>query len=360
MTVSRIRRYTGIAVFGGIALAASIATTVVLAQRSTNLAAVSPATTAAPAKAEAKAQAPDADDGGLAWGANYFPNTVLTDQYGRKHRFFQDLVKDKVVAINTFFTSCSAACGLETARMREVQTLLGDRVGKDVFFYSITIDPLTDTPEEMKKYAERYQVGPGWLFLTGNAKEIEQLRRKLGLFDDNDLNNPNPNDHRLHTVVGNQKTGRWMRGSPFENPTITATQIGTWLHNYKLPSSKETRFELAPQILRNPSAGEKLFRTRCSSCHSVNAADRSAAASQKVGPDLEGVGQRRPRAWLERWVKEPDRLLADKDPIAVAVYNQYNKIAMPNLRLSSKEVAEVLDFIDEESALPADAKRIKQ
>ncbi len=360
MTVSKARRYTGIAVFGGIALAASIATTVVLAQRSTNLAAVSPATTAAPAKAEAKAAAPDADDGGLAWGASYFPNTVLTDQYGRKHRFFQDLVKDKVVAINTFFTSCSAACGLETARMREVQTLLGDRVGKDVFFYSITIDPLTDTPEEMKKYAERYQVGPGWLFLTGNAKEIEQLRRKLGLFDDNDLNNPNPNDHRLHTVVGNQKTGRWMRGSPFENPTITATQIGTWLHNYKLPSSKETRFELAPQILRNPSAGEKLFRTRCSSCHSVNAADRSAAASQKVGPDLEGVGQRRPRAWLERWVKEPDRLLADKDPIAVAVYNQYNKIAMPNLRLSSKEVAEVLDFIDEESKLPADAKRIKQ
>ena len=344
------RRGGSLVLIGGLALAASIATTVVLAQRSEPTAMT----------VAAKTAGVDADDGGLAWGANYFPNTVLTDQYGRKHRFFQDLVKDKVVAINTFFTSCSAACGLETARMREVQTLLGDRVGKDVFFYSITIDPLTDTPEEMKKYAERYHVGPGWLFLTGNAKEIEQLRRKLGLFDDNDLNNPNPNDHRLHTVVGNQKTGRWMRGSPFENPTVTATQIGTWLHNYKLPSSKETRFELAPQIVRNPSAGEKLFRTRCSSCHSVNAADRSAAAAQKVGPDLEGVGQRRPRAWLERWVKEPDRMLADKDPIALAVYNQYNKIAMPNLRLSPKEVAEVLDFIDEESTLPADGKRIKQ
>ncbi len=309
---SWIRRFS---LLGGIALAASIATSVVLAQRSP---AAAPG--AAPAKAAAQA---DADDGGLAWGANYFPNTVLTDQYGRKHRFFQDLVKDKVVGINTFFTSCSAACGLETARMREVQMLLGDRVGKDVFFYSITIDPLTDTPEEMKKYADRYNVGPGWLFLTGNVKEIEQLRRKLGLFDDNDLNNPNPNDHRLHTVIGNQKTGRWMRGSPFENPTITATQIGTWLHNYKLPSAKETRFELAPQILRNPSSGEKLFRTRCSSCHSVNAADRSAAA-QKVGPDLDGIGKRRPRAWLERWVKEPDRMLADKDPIALAVYNHHH------------------------------------
>jgi cytochrome oxidase Cu insertion factor (SCO1/SenC/PrrC family)/mono/diheme cytochrome c family protein len=336
-----------ISLIGGIALAASIATTVVLAQRTPAAGAATPSTV----KLD--------EDGGQVWGANYFPNTVLTDQFGRKHRFFDDLVKGKVVAINTFFTSCSASCGLETARMREVQLLLGDRVGKDVFFYSITIDPLTDTPEEMKKYAERYHAGPGWLFLTGNAKEIEQIRRKIGLFDDEDLKNPNPNDHRLHSVIGNQKTGRWMRASPFENPTITATQIGTWLHNYKAPESDATKFELAPQILRNPSAGEKLFRTRCSSCHSVNAADRSAAA-QKVGPDLDGIGKRRPRAWLERWVKEPDRMLADKDPIALAVYNQYNKIAMPNLRLSSKEVAEVLDFINEESALPPDAKRIKQ
>ncbi|MGY0197655.1 SCO family protein [Leptothrix sp. BB-4] len=334
-----IRRLLPIA---ALALVASVVTTVVLAQRMS------------------QQPAPVDETGGEIWGANYFPNTVLTDQYGRKHRFFQDLVKDKVVAINTFFTSCSASCGLETARMREVQTLLGDRVGKDVFFYSITIDPLTDTPEEMKKYAERYHAGPGWLFLTGDAKQIEQLRRKLGLFDDEDLKNPNPNDHRLHTVMGNQKTGRWMRASPFENPAVTATQIGSWLHNYKQVASKDTRFELAPQILRNPSSGEKLFRTRCASCHSVNAADNSMAAMQKVGPNLDGIGKRRPRAWLERWVREPDRVLADKDPIALALYNQYNRIAMPNLRLTAKEVGEVLDFIDEESALPVNDRRIKQ
>ncbi|MDP4299865.1 SCO family protein [Leptothrix discophora] len=350
-----------ISLIGGIAVVASIATTVVLAQRtppaSASPASVSPAS-ASPASARAVVKLDD--DGGQVWGASYFPNTVLTDQFGRKHRFFEDLVKNKVVAINTFFTSCSASCGLETARMREVQLLLGDRVGKDVFFYSITIDPLTDTPEEMKKYADRYQAGPGWLFLTGNVKEIEQIRRKIGLFDDEDLKNPNPNDHRLHSVIGNQKTGRWMRASPFENPTITATQIGSWLHNYKAAPSAETRFELAPQILRNPSAGEKLFRTRCASCHSVNAADQSMAAQQKIGPNLDGIGKRRPRDWLEKWVKAPDRMIADKDPIALAVYNQYNKITMPNMRLEMKEVREVLDFIDEESALPQNDRRIKQ
>ncbi len=341
---SWIRR---ISLIGGIAVAASIATTLVLAQRT-----ASAGSAAATAKLD--------EDGGQVWGGNYFPNTVLTDQFGRKHRFFDDLVKDKVVAINTFFTSCSASCGLETARMREVQTMLGDRVGKDVFFYSITIDPLTDTPEEMKKYAERYHVGPGWLFLTGNAKEIEMIRRKIGLFDNEDLKNPNPNDHRLHSVVGNQKTGRWMRASPFENPTITATQIGTWLHNYKAPESDATKFELAPVLLRNPSDGEKLFRTRCSSCHSINAADQSMGAMQKIGPNLDGVGKRRSRDWLEHWVKAPDRMLADKDPIALAVYQKYDKITMPNLRMDLKEVREVLDFMEEESALPQNDRRIKQ
>jgi protein SCO1 len=300
------------------------------------------------------------DDGGMAWGANYFPNVILTDQDGNKVRFFDDLIKGRVVAINTFFTSCSASCGLETARMREVQQLLGDRVGRDVFFYSITIDPLTDGPAEMKAYAKRFNVGPGWRFLTGSVKDTELLRRKLGLYDDEDAKNPNKNDHMLHSVIGNQTSGRWMRASPFENPIVTATQIGTWLSNYKAPSSKETRYELAPQLLRNISDGEKLYRTRCASCHSINAGDKSMAALQKVGPDLQDVGKRRPKAWLERWLKEPDRMLAEKDPIAVALFDKYNKIAMPNLRLDAKQVGELLEFMDEESALPAGQKRIKQ
>ena len=80
------------------------------------------------------------------WGGDYFPNTLLTDQDGRQVRFFDDLIKGKVVVINFIFTSCSDSCPLETARLRQVQKLLGDRVGKDIFFYSISIDPLSDTP----------------------------------------------------------------------------------------------------------------------------------------------------------------------------------------------------------------------
>jgi protein SCO1/2 len=82
-----------------------------------------------------------ASESATPWGGDYFPNTLLTDQDGRQVHFFDDLIKGKVVVINFIFTSCSDSCPLETARLRQVQKLLGDRVGKDIFFYSISIDP---------------------------------------------------------------------------------------------------------------------------------------------------------------------------------------------------------------------------
>ncbi|MEZ0199753.1 SCO family protein, partial [Pseudomonas qingdaonensis] len=80
------------------------------------------------------------------WGASYFPNIPLLTQDGEKVHFFDDLIKDKVVAINFIFTGCSDSCPVETARLRQVQKILGDRVGKDIFLYSISIDPYNDTP----------------------------------------------------------------------------------------------------------------------------------------------------------------------------------------------------------------------
>lgn len=293
--------------------------------------------------------------GGEVWGANHFPNVELTDQFGRKHRFYDDLVKGKVVSFSFVFTSCAASCSLETARLREVQQLLGDRVGKDVFFYSLTIDPLTDTPEVLKAYAERFGIKDDrWLFLTGAEKDITLIRRKLGVFDESDVGK-DLNEHSLHTVIGNQATGRWMKGSPFENPYVTATQIGSWLHNYKAPETLGANYSQAPTQLVQMSKGETLFRTRCSSCHTI--AGKAQVGMPRVGPDLMNVTERRPRAWLMRWIKEPDRMLAEKDPQAVALFNQYNKVSMPNLRLSPAEVNELLQFLDEASRTGDYAKR---
>jgi protein SCO1 len=95
------------------------------------------------------------------WGAGYFPNVTLTTHDGDEVKFYDDLIKGKIVAINLIYTTCKYACPLETARLTQVAKLLGERMGRDIFFYSITIDPDHDTPAVLKAYAQKYQVGPG-------------------------------------------------------------------------------------------------------------------------------------------------------------------------------------------------------
>lgn len=295
------------------------------------------------ATATSGSQAVQARGPGSPWGADYFPNVPLFTHEGRTVRFFDDLLAGKVVAINFIFTTCSAACPMETARLREVQQLLGDRVGKDVFFYSITIDPLNDTPDALAAYARKFDAAPGWLFLTGKWEDITLLRRKLGVYIEG-LENGTSKDHNLSLVIGNQQTGRWSKASPFENPYMLAEQLGGSLHNWKTAAAKKNDYADAP-ALRTMPRGEELFRTRCSSCHAIGARDGALASMRRIGPDLAGITQLRERAWLVRWLKEPDRVLAEKDPLAVALFEQYGRLPMPNLQLSDGDVQALLDYL---------------
>lgn len=294
--------------------------------------------------------------GGSRWGANYFPNVALITHQGKRVRFFDDLIKGKVVVINFIYTSCPDSCPLETARLAEVQAILGDRVGRDVFMYSITIDPQHDTPEVLKKYAERYQIAPGWLFLTGKEADITLLRKKLGLYIPEIQDGSN--DHNLSLIIGNQATGQWMKSSPFENPYVVAGQIGGQLHNWKLPDSNRNSYADAPK-LRNLTKGENLFRTRCAACHTIGGGDVSQPDQKRVGPDLLGVMQMRDRAWIARWLAEPEKMLAEKDPIAMGMYAKYNNVAMPNMRLNPIEVDRLIQFIDTESHRVEKTRQIK-
>lgn len=290
----------------------------------------------------------DAGSAGSIWGADYFPNVPLVTHEGKTVRFFDDLIKDKVVAINFMFTSCPDVCPLETANLREVQEILGDRVGRDVFMYSISIDPDRDTPEVLRKYAEKFEVGPGWLFLTGRKEDVTLLRKKLGLYREA-KGSEKLEAHSTSGIVGNQKTGRWMRMSPFENPYITATQIGSWLHNWKMPARAEQDYAKAPKV-RTISKGESIFRTRCAACHTIGAKDAAKSGKPPVGPDLLGVTRKRDRAWLTRWLAEPDKMLAEKDPLAMDLLAAYGNVPMPNLRLDGADIQALLVYIAEESS----------
>jgi len=181
-------------------------------------------------------EATDTSSGSSRWGEDYFPNVPLVTQDGETVHFFDDLLKDKVVAINFVYTNCPDACPMATASMAKTQKVLGDRMGKDVFMYSITVDPERDTPAVLKEYSEQFQAGPGWLFLTGKPDDLILLRKKLGLYmqeiQDGSF------DHNTSIIIGNQTTGQWMKRSPMENPYYLATQLGSWLHNWQQPEQQ--------------------------------------------------------------------------------------------------------------------------
>jgi protein SCO1 len=273
------------------------------------------------------------------WGRDYFPNVPLTTQDGKVVHLYDDLLKDKVVAIDLIYTHCQFSCPLETARLAQVQRLLGDRVGKDIFFYSITLDPKRDTPEVLKAYAEKYHVGPGWLFLTGSPDDIKLVARKLGLYFD--VPSATRDGHTPDLMIGHVATGQWMRNSAVDNPRLLARTITTFLDGYKKPAATERSYTEAREL--SITKGQYLFSTKCAVCHTVGDGDR-------IGPDLMGVTKVRDRAWLMRYVAAPDRMLAEGDPIAKELYAKYKEVSMPNLRLGKEEVSAVLDYLDAHKA----------
>jgi cytochrome oxidase Cu insertion factor (SCO1/SenC/PrrC family) len=138
-------------------------------------------------------------------GRNYFTDTTLTDQDGRRLRFYSDLVRGKVVVIHPFFTSCTGSCVVTADTMTRLQKRLGDRLGKDVVFLSLTVDPATDTPEQVAAYARRVGAKEGWHLLTGSKAELEQVERRLGQWVEQ------RESHATTIIVGNEASGLWLK-----------------------------------------------------------------------------------------------------------------------------------------------------
>jgi protein SCO1/2 len=265
------------------------------------------------------------------WGANYFPNVPLTTQDGKTVRFYDDLLKGKSVAINFIFTDCNEVCPLETANLAQVQKLLGERAGRDVFFYSISTDPKRDTPEVLKAYAAKF--GATWLFLTGKPDDIRLIGKKLGLLRERDEGGRG--HHAAQLMLGDEPKGQWQRNSAVDNPRFLAARMGTFF-GWRDTAPQKSYAEASPMVMPN---GERLFQSKCSACHTLGQGD-------KLGPDLAGITARRERTWLTRYIKEPDELLATGDPTATALFHKYKQVRMPNLRLGSSDIADVISFME--------------
>jgi protein SCO1/2 len=149
----------------------------------------------------------------------HLPNLVLTDHIGRRLRFYDDLVRDKVVAINFMYTSCSRSCGLSSQNISSLQDALGLRLGSDVMLYSISIDPEHDTPEALAAYRRQFAAQPGWsFFVPANAEDAIELRRKLGVYDPDPVADGDFATHTGMVVLGNEPAARWSMVPSLVNP----------------------------------------------------------------------------------------------------------------------------------------------
>lgn len=133
------------------------------------------------------------------------PNVPVLTQDGEQVHFFDDLVKDKVVAMNFVFTTCTTICPPLGANFGKLQQELGRKMGREVRLISVSVDPVTDTPERLKAWGEVFGAGPGWTLVTGEKDEVTKLLKALQVFT------PDIRDHSPVVLVGNAETGNWTR-----------------------------------------------------------------------------------------------------------------------------------------------------
>ncbi|MFT0868971.1 SCO family protein [Pseudomonas sp. CAM1A] len=150
----------------------------------------------------------------------WFTDTVLKDQDGRELRFYSDVLKDKVVMLNVIFTHCNDACPLITRKLREVREAMGPALAAQVTFVSLSSDPLNDTPEVLKAFAQKQGVdGPNWLFLTGDKASVDLVLGRLGQFL------PSPEQHSTQLIAGDVAGKRWSKIRPDAPPAAIAQRM---------------------------------------------------------------------------------------------------------------------------------------
>jgi protein SCO1/2 len=142
----------------------------------------------------------------------YFSDVELLNQEGGKMRFYSDLLKGHTVVIIPFFATCTNVCPPMNRNLEKIQEALGDRLGKQVYLISISVDPVTDTPPRLKEYAAKFHAKPGWYFITGKKENVDWALYKLGQYVED------KNNHSSIMIIGNEATGLWKKAFALARP----------------------------------------------------------------------------------------------------------------------------------------------
>jgi protein SCO1/2 len=151
---------------------------------------------------------------------DYFTNLELINQDGETVRFFDDVLKDKVVVISFIFTNCEGACPVMTRKLTLVRDQLEGYIGNPIQFVTLSLDPERDTPAAMKEFAKLHKADhDGWVFLTGSAGNLDAIIKRLGQYTD-DIE-----AHSTLMIAGNVNAAHWMKILPQEPPPGIAEKL---------------------------------------------------------------------------------------------------------------------------------------
>ncbi len=154
---------------------------------------------------------------------------TLTERSGRP--FSLDELRGKVWVADFFYTDCPGLCRSLSSQMAKLQQLIKDM--PEVRLVSFSVDPVRDTPEVMRQYADGYGADPDrWFFLTGTKFEIQRLVEKnflLAMTENPDPQAP-PQDRVTHSsrfvlVDGEGRMLRYYEALEADTPTRIAHDI---------------------------------------------------------------------------------------------------------------------------------------
>jgi protein SCO1 len=172
-------------------------------------------------------------------GAGHFTNALLRTHEDKEVKFYDDLIRGKQVIINMMYATCQGACPVVTSKLIKVYRQLKDRMGKDLFMYSISLKPEQDDPAALKQFAQMHgAILPGWTFLTGDPYDIETIRYRLFRWDHIKLDA----DLDFHTGmvrIINDATNCWTMVTPHAS-MFTVLQHISWADP---PKTLEQRIE---------------------------------------------------------------------------------------------------------------------
>ena len=138
--------------------------------------------------------------------------TPLLDQHGRTLKFKSEALGERIAVIGFVYTTCTTVCPVVSAVMAQVQDKLGARLGRDVALVTVTVDPVRDTPARLKEYGAKLGSGAGWTWLTGPKPQVDEVLKVFGAYT------PNFTEHPALVLVGDAKSGKWLRFYGFPTP----------------------------------------------------------------------------------------------------------------------------------------------